>query len=73
MLMLHQDRNSLELLGPRKKVRLHLCCKQYIRRVMFLNNQRSFNINVRRATRKYKHTQTAFEETFKKELQKHWF
>ena len=49
---------------------LHLCWKQNIRRVAFLNNQRCFNVDVRRATAKYKHAQTAFEEAFNKEIEK---
>ena len=49
---------------------LHLCWKQNVRRVAFLNNQRCFNGDVRRATTKYKHAQTAFEEAFNKEIEK---
>ena len=41
--MLHQNTRSLDLLKPRKQVRLHLCWKQYIKRVVCLNIPRYFN------------------------------
>ena len=44
VLMLHQDTRSLEPLGLKKQVRFHLAWKQYIKRVVFLNTQRCFNV-----------------------------
>lgn len=44
VLNLRQDRSSLELLGTRRQVRLPLFWKEYIRRVVCLNNQRCFNV-----------------------------
>ena len=39
-----QDIRSLELLGPRKLVRLHSSWKQYIRRLVYLNTQSYFKV-----------------------------
>ena len=44
MLILHQDKRSLELLGPGKQVTMLLCWKQHIRKLVRLNNQRYFNV-----------------------------
>ena len=41
------DTRWLEPLEQRKQVRLHLCWKQYIKRVVFLNTQRCFNVIMR--------------------------
>ena len=40
--MLDHDARSLEPLGPRKKVRLHLCLKQHMQRVVCLNIHKVF-------------------------------
>ena len=70
--MLHQYTKSQELLGSRKQVRLHLCCKQYnvfkYSTVFQWDNESELNSdktkllentilnNKKRATTKYKHT-----------------
>lgn len=38
--------------------------------VVFLNNQTCLNVDVRKATTKYKHTKTAFKESSKKSWKK---
>ena len=40
--MLHEDKSSLEPLRPRKKVRVHLCWKQYIKKGGVLKYPRLF-------------------------------
>ena len=84
--MLHQDIKSPDLLRLKNQAKLHLCWKQSIRRIRYprvfqCNNGAEFkrdltkllekhNVDIRRATTKYKHTHTTFVEAFNKELAK---
>lgn len=49
----------LKLLGPRKQVRFHLSLKQYIRRVVCLNNRPKFKSDVTNLLQKHKFSSKA--------------
>ena len=84
--MFHYDIKLPGSLEPKHQAKLHLCWKQFIKKVMCLNIPRYFsgsefknevswlvekcNIDVRRATTKYKHTPTLFVDVYIKELAK---
>ena len=84
--MLHQDLTSPDHLEPKHQAKLRLRWNQSIKKVVCLkvfqcDNDPEFknevtkllekySVDIRRATAKYKHTNTAFVEAFNRELVK---
>ena len=84
VLILHEDIKSLDHLRPKNQAKLHLCWKQSMfkyPKAFQCDNGSEFknevtkllekhNVDIQRATTKYKHTHTAFVEAFNRELAK---